>query len=66
MSAAVKMDEMLYDSLESLSLPDVYIRLREVMDSDNASMADAAEVISLDPALVLWSPARSSKRPCSI
>jgi HD-like signal output (HDOD) protein len=51
MSAAVKMDEMLYDSLESLSLPDVYIRLREVMQSDNASMADAAEVISLDPAL---------------
>ena len=51
MSAALKMDEMLYDSLESLSLPDVYIRLREVMDSDNASMADAAEIISLDPAL---------------
>jgi HD-like signal output (HDOD) protein len=45
------MDEMLYDSLESLSLPDVYIRLREVMESEQASMADAAEVISLDPAL---------------
>lgn len=51
MSAALKLDELLYDSLESLSLPDVYIRLREVMESDNASMADAAEVISLDPAL---------------
>jgi len=51
MSAALKMDEMLYDSLESLSLPDVYIRLREIMESDSASMADAAEVISLDPAL---------------
>ena len=37
--------------LEPLSLPDVYVRLREVMDSDEASMADAAEVISLDPAL---------------
>jgi HD-like signal output (HDOD) protein len=51
MSAAVKLDELLYDSLESLSLPDVYIRLREVMESDDASMADAAEVLSLDPAL---------------
>ena len=51
MSAAIKFDELLYDSLESLSLPDVYIRLREVMESDNASMADAAEVIALDPAL---------------
>ena len=51
MSAAVKMDELLYDSLESLSLPDVYIRLREVMESDDSSMADAAEVLSLDPAL---------------
>ena len=51
MSAALKLDELLYDSLESLSLPDVYIRLREVMESENAAMADAAEVISLDPAL---------------
>ena len=51
MSAALKFDELLYDSLESLSLPDVYLRLREVMESENASMADAAEVISLDPAL---------------
>lgn len=45
------LDQLLYDSLESLSLPDVYIRLREVMESDNASMADVAEVLSLDPAL---------------
>ncbi len=51
MSAALQLDELLYDSLESLSLPDVYIRLREIMESDNASMADAAEVLSLDPAL---------------
>jgi HD-like signal output (HDOD) protein len=51
MSAALQLDELLYDSLESLSLPDVYIRLREVMESENASMADAAEVLSLDPAL---------------
>ncbi|MCB1790273.1 MAG: HDOD domain-containing protein [Gammaproteobacteria bacterium] len=51
MSAALQLDELVYDSLESLSLPDVYIRLREVMESDNAAMSDAAEVISLDPAL---------------
>jgi HD-like signal output (HDOD) protein len=51
MSAALQLDELLYDSLESLSLPDVYLRLREVMDSENASMADAAQVLSLDPAL---------------
>jgi len=50
-AVALQLDELLYDSLESLSLPDVYIRLREVMESDNASMADAAEVLSLDPAL---------------
>lgn len=51
MSAALQLDELLDDSLEHLSLPDVYLRLREVMESDNASMTDAAEVISLDPAL---------------
>ncbi len=51
MSAATKIDELLYDSLESLTLPDVYVRLREVMDSENASMDDIAEIMSLDPAL---------------
>ena len=52
MSAALhQLDELLYDSLESLSLPDVYIRLRELMESNNASMTDVAEVLSLDPAL---------------
>lgn len=51
MSTAPKLDEMLNDSLESFSLPDVYLRLREVMESENASMNDAAKVISLDPAL---------------
>jgi HD-like signal output (HDOD) protein len=51
MTAAAQMDEILYDSLESLSLPDVYLRLREVMESDEASMADVAEILSLDPAL---------------
>ncbi len=51
MSAATQLDALLYDSLESLTLPDVYLRLREVMDSENASMEDVAEVMSLDPAL---------------
>ena len=52
MSAALhQLDELLYDSLESLSLPDVYIRLRDLMESNNASMTDVAEVLSLDPAL---------------
>ena len=65
MSAALhQLDELLYDSLESLSLPDVYVRLREVMESDNASMADAAEILSLDPALAkieaVLAPARAN------
>lgn len=51
MSAVEKIQPLLHESLESLSLPDVYIRLREVMQSDDASMADAAEVLSMDPAL---------------
>jgi HD-like signal output (HDOD) protein len=51
MSAADLLDDLLYDSLDSLSLPDVYIRLRQVMDSEESSMADAAEVLSMDPAL---------------
>lgn len=51
MTAAIKIDELIDDSLESLSLPDVYLRLREVMDAEDSSMADAAEVLSLDPAL---------------
>ncbi len=51
MSVAFQLDELLDDSLESFSLPDVYIRLREVMESENASMADAAKVLTLDPAL---------------
>ena len=37
-------------SIELLSLPDVYIRLRDVVDSPHSSMADIAQVISQDPA----------------
>ena len=39
------------DALDSLALPDVYLRLREVMDAEDSSMEDAAEVLSMDPAL---------------
>ena len=51
MSASLQLDELLNDSLELLSSPDVYLRLREVMQSENAGMNDVAEVILLDPAL---------------
>lgn len=51
MSAAEKYEQLLTASLESLTLPDVYLRLRYVMDDENSTMADVAEVLSLDPAL---------------
>jgi len=44
--------ELAQDALTLVSLPDVYLRLREVMDSEQASMDDVARVLSLDPALV--------------
>ena len=37
---------------ELISLPDVYLRLQQVMRSDEASMDKVAEVLTLDPALV--------------
>jgi len=37
---------------ELISLPDVYLRLQQVMRSDEASMNKVAEVLTLDPALV--------------
>jgi len=51
MSAALQLDELLYDSLEELSLPDVYLRLRELLECSQASVKDVAEILSLDPAL---------------
>ncbi len=39
------------ESVELISLPDVYIRLRDIIDSPDSSMADVAEVISLDPSV---------------
>ncbi len=39
------------ESIELISLPDVYVRLRDVMASPRSSMADIAEVIVHDPAI---------------
>lgn len=39
------------ESVELLSLPDVYIRLRDVINSPDSSMADVAEVIAFDPSI---------------
>lgn len=45
------LEALLQDSLDGLSLPDVYIRLCEVMASDTANIDDAAQILSMDPAL---------------
>ncbi len=39
------------ETIELISLPDVYMRLRSVMDSPDYSMADVAQVIVHDPAI---------------
>ncbi len=39
------------ESVELISLPDVYIQLKKVMESPDTSMADVAEVISCDPSV---------------
>lgn len=39
------------DSIELISLPDVYVRLRSVMMSPNSSLSDIAQVIVHDPAI---------------
>lgn len=45
-------DDLATELKELISLPDVYLRLQQVMRSDEASMDKIAEVLSLDPALV--------------
>ncbi|MCP4996268.1 MAG: HDOD domain-containing protein [Gammaproteobacteria bacterium] len=35
-----------------ISLPEVYLKLKQVIDSEDSSMEDVAKVVSLDPALV--------------
>ena len=39
------------ESIELISLPDVYIRLKSVINSPNASMSDVAQIIVHDPAI---------------
>ena len=39
------------ESIELMSLPDVYIRLRDVITSPNSSMTDVAQVLVHDPAI---------------
>lgn len=45
-------DQLATDLKELISLPDVYLRLQQVIDSQDASIDQVAEVLSLDPALV--------------
>jgi len=39
------------ETVELVSLPDVYIRLRDVINSPDSSMADVAEIIAFDPSI---------------
>ncbi|MCW9048669.1 MAG: HDOD domain-containing protein [Gammaproteobacteria bacterium] len=39
------------ESIELISLPDIYIRLRSVISDPNASMSDVAQIIVHDPAI---------------
>jgi len=39
------------ESIELMSLPDVYIRLRDVITSPNSSMSDVAQILVHDPAI---------------
>ncbi|HED35055.1 MAG TPA: HDOD domain-containing protein, partial [Gammaproteobacteria bacterium] len=42
---------LIKESIELISLPDVYIRLREVITSPNSSMSDVAQIIAHDPSI---------------
>ncbi|PLX60579.1 HDOD domain-containing protein [Sedimenticola selenatireducens] len=44
-------EQLVQDSLTLISLPAAYTRLQEVMASEDSSMKDVADVVSLDPAL---------------
>jgi len=43
--------DLVNNSIQLISLPDAYIRLKSVIDSPDTSMADVAQVISQDPSL---------------
>ncbi len=42
---------LIKESVELISLPDVYMRLRSVIFSSNTSMSDVAQIIVHDPAI---------------
>ncbi|RDH84029.1 MAG: hypothetical protein DIZ80_07805 [endosymbiont of Galathealinum brachiosum] len=44
-------ESLVKESIELISLPDVYIRLRSVINSPNSSMSDVAQIIVHDPAI---------------
>lgn len=44
-------EELVKQSVKLVSLPDVYVRLKSVIDTPNSSMSDVAMVIGHDPAL---------------
>ncbi len=44
-------ESIIKESIELISLPDVYIRLRDVISSQNSSMSDVAQIIAHDPAI---------------
>ncbi len=44
-------DQLVRHAQEIISLPAAYIRLKQVIDAEDTSMADVAEVVSLDPGL---------------
>lgn len=43
--------EQISDEISLVSLPDVYLRLKSVLDDPDSSMADLAEIVGNDPAL---------------
>jgi HD-like signal output (HDOD) protein len=45
-------EELVSQTADLVSLPDIYIRLKAVVDDPESSMADVAKVVSQDPALI--------------
>jgi len=46
-----KASQLVVDVSELISLPDIYLRIRHVIDDPNSSITDLANIISNDPAL---------------
>lgn len=44
-------EQLVRNAQDIISLPAAYIRLKQVVDSEESNMADVAEVVSLDPGL---------------